>query len=362
MDEIASFGEWCQARRNQLRLSRPVLARQVGCSPDTIKKIERDERRPSMQIAELLAENLQISEAEREDFIRRARGAFVSRFGSPQEMSLAEAQAPVAEKDLPEHNLPPQTTVFIGREAEIEAIGANLTDPTCRLLTILGASGMGKTRLGIEAAAAQLPNFTDGLVYVPLAPIAKSDSTAEINSLAGALADALKISFHGGASPEDQLLNYLKRKELLLILDNFEHLLETAAFVGDLLAHAPDIKIVVTSRERLNLQEEWRFPLEGLHFPKTQEAQPSGADHSAVQLFGQRAQQLKPSFDLDRELPAVLQICQLVEGMPLALELAAAWIHQMPCAMIVEEIEAEIDFLSTNMRNVPASPQYARGL
>ncbi len=195
MDEIASFGEWGQARRNQLRLSRPVLARQVGCSPGTIKKIERDERRPSMQIAELLAENLQIPEEERGYFIRRARGEFVPRFGSPQEMSLAEAQAPVAEENVPEHNLPPQTTVFIGREAEIAAIGANLADPTCRLLTILGAGGMGKTRLGIEAAAIQLPNFTDGLVYVALAPLVQSESTTEINPLVGALADALKSIF-----------------------------------------------------------------------------------------------------------------------------------------------------------------------
>ena len=213
---------------------------------------------------------------------------------------------------------------------------------------------MGKTRLGIEVAAIQQSNFTDGLVYVPLASIAGPDSTTEINPLAGAMADALKISFHGGAPPEEQLINYLKRKEMLLILDNFEHLLATAALVGDLLAQAPDIKIVVTSRERLNLLEEWRFPLEGLHFSETQETQQAGADNSAVQLFGQtRASSSKPSFDLDSELPAVLQICRLVEGMPLALELAAAWIHQMPCAVIVEEIEAEIDFLTTNLRNIP---------
>ena len=183
------------------------MARQVGCSPDTIKKIERDERRPSTQIAELLAEKLLIPEADKEDFICRARGLFVPRFGAPQEMSLAEAQAPAAENDLPAHNLPPQTTVFFGRQAEITQINTNLADPNCRLLTILGVGGMGKTRLGIEVAAIQQSNFTDGLVYVPLASIAGPDSTTEINPLAGAMADALKISFHGGAQPEEQLIN-----------------------------------------------------------------------------------------------------------------------------------------------------------
>lgn len=365
MDEIVSFGEWSQERRTQLRLSRPVLAQQVGCSPDMIKKIERDERRPSTQIAELLAEKLRIPEPEKDGFIRRARGEFVPRFGVPHEMPLAEAQA-TAEKNLPDHNLPLQTTLFIGRDAEIVQINARLADPTCRLLTILGAGGMGKTRLAIEVATCQLQNFTDGLVYVPLAGIPAatpgSKSSTALDPLVNALAEALKLPFHGGASPEAQLLNHLKRKEMLLILDNFEHLLDAADFVAKLLSAAPDIKILATSRERLNLQEEWRFPLGGLLFPRTYDARYVGADHSAVLLFKQRAQQLQPSFDLDSDLSSVLQICQLVAGMPLALELAAAWIHQMPCAQIVQEIEREIDFLSTKLRNVPERHRSTRAV
>ncbi|MCP4421482.1 MAG: XRE family transcriptional regulator [Chloroflexi bacterium] len=363
MSDIVSFGEWVQKRRNQLGLSRPALARQMGCAPVTIKKIERDERRPSLQIAELLAQHLQIPETEQGDFIRRARGEFVARFGSPAEMSLAEAQATVAAEDEPKHNLPLQTTPFIGREDELAEIVSNLADSNCRLLTILGAGGMGKTRLSIEAAAVQVENFTDGITYVALAPISAADSEDRLNPLLGALADALKISFHGKDTPERQLLSYLRRKEMLIVFDNFEHLLETApapsrgqaVLVANLLSHAPDIKILITSRARLQLQEEWILNLQGLPFPNTltNELENEPLNYSAVALFTQRAKQLKSTFDVEAELTAVYRICQLVEGMPLALELAAAWVRQLPCEVIVQEIEAEIDFLATNLRNMP---------
>ena len=170
MSEIISFGEWVQARRNQLRYSRTMLAERIGCSPVTIKKIERDERRPSNQIAELLATYLEIPKSNRADFMRRARGAFVPQLGSPQEVSLAEAQASVQNEEAPKHNLLPQATPFIGRESELAEIENRLANPNCRLLTILGAGGMGKTRLGIATANNQLKHFTDGVYYIPLAP------------------------------------------------------------------------------------------------------------------------------------------------------------------------------------------------
>ncbi|MEM7116133.1 MAG: helix-turn-helix domain-containing protein [Chloroflexota bacterium] len=360
MSKIVSFGEWVQARRNQLRLSRTVLAQQVGCSPVTIKKIERDERRPSFQIAELLAQHLKIPEADQDNFIRRARGEFVARFGSPEEMTLAEAQAPAAEEDAPKHNLPAQTTPFFGRETELADITKLLADPNCRLLTILGAGGMGKTRLSIEVATAQIGNFTDGVTFVPLAPVEMASSEHLINPLLGALADGLNISFHAEGAPEQQMRHYLQRKEMLLVLDNFEHLLDTAVLLADLLQHAPDIKILTTSRVRLHLQEEWVLGLQGLSFPQTenQEADTFGA----LALFTQRAKQIKPDFDFEGEKTAVLRICQLVEGMPLGLELAAAWVRPISCAKIAKEIEAEIDFLSSNLRNVPERHRSVRAV
>ena len=320
MAEIVSFGEWVQKRRNQLSHTRKEFAQLVGCAPITIKKIERDERKPSVEMAELFAQHLQIPASEQEDFMRRARGEFVARFGLPEEMSLAEAQTVASAEEAPKHNLPPQTTTFVGRTPELSQITEQLADPACRLLTILGAGGMGKTRLSIEVALGQVENFTDGVNYVSLAPIGSNPNETEdsLNPIVGALADTLEISFQGGTPPEQQLLNYLKRKEMLIVFDNFEHLLVTAVFLSNLLKHAPDIKILTTSRERLNLQEEWLFALHGLSFSIDQSM-------SAVQLFAQRAKQVRVDFDLKIEEAAVLRICQLVEGMPLGLELAASW-------------------------------------
>ena len=352
MSEIVSFGAWVQSRRNQLRFNRRQFADLVGCAPVTIKKIERDERRPSLEMAQLLATHLQIPEAEQEDFLRRARGEFVPTLADPTELSLAEAQAPPAPEDTPQHNLPHPTTPFFGRAQELADIAARLADPDCRLLTILAPGGMGKSRLAIAAAQAQLDQFTDGVIWVPLAPVAAPEAGTALNPLVGVIADALDIPFHGRATPEQQLFSYLRALELLLVLDNFEHLLPVVTFVGDLLSQAPDVKILVTSRERLHLQEEWLLPLSGLDLP------PSGSldkalTGAAVQLFTQRARQVRSSFNLAGELEAVLRICQLVEGMPLGLELAAAWLFQLSCDEIAAEIAAEIDFLATKMHNVP---------
>jgi tetratricopeptide (TPR) repeat protein len=140
---------------------------------------------------------------------------------------------------------------------------------------------------------------------------------------------------------------------MLLVFDNFEHLLATAVFVSDLLSQAPDIKIVVTSRERLSLQEEWLFTLQGLSFQAGDSSSPDASDSDAVQFFVQRARQVKSSFNVDAELSGIQRICQLVDGMPLGLELAAAWVFQLSCRVIAMEIEAEIGFLTTQMRNMP---------
>ena len=341
-----SFGDLVQSGRNRLGLTRKAFADLVGCAPMTIRQIERNAGRPSLELAERLAAHLKIPESQYEQFIFAARGEFVPRYGLLSEMSLAEAQIAVSGRRGPQVNLPLPTTQFFGRQQELTEIAANLGNPNCRLLTILAAGGMGKSRLSIEAAKAQLDNFTDGVTYVELAAVPAGSAEMGINPLAAALADALKFSFHGGDTPERQLFSFLRPKEMLLVLDNFEHLLETAEFVSHLLQNAPDLKILLSSRERLNLQEEWLFTLQGLSFQE-------GAASDAVQLFTQRARQIKPSFNLELELPDVLKICQQVEGMPLGLELAATWVLQLSCAEIADEIKSKIDFLATEMRNVP---------
>ncbi len=188
-----------------------------------------------------------------------------------------------------------------------------------------------------------------------LAPVSPAGFRGGGEPLAGCPGRCAQLLVYGRDTPEQQLFGYLRRKEMLLVLDNFEHLLDMAVLVSDLLQNAPDIKILITSRERLNLQEEWLFVLHGLSF---QEA----AHSDAVQLFSQRAKQVQASFDLEVELDEVLRICRLVEGMPLAMELAAAWVLQLSCAEIAAEIAAEIDFLTTRARNVPERQRSMRAV
>jgi predicted ATPase len=220
-----------------------------------------------------------------------------------------------------------------------------LAVPTCRLLTLVGSGGIGKTRLAIQAAA-QLANFAQGVYFVPLAPVGSPDL------LASAIAGALQVSFYGSDDPTVQLVNYLREKHLLLLLDNFEHLREGTPLLTDILDAAPALKMLVTSRERLNLQEEWVLPVEGMQYPKGDEPG-SIEDYSAVRLFVQSARRVQPAFTLADDVSAVIAICQHVEGMPLGLELAAVWLRVMSCRQIAVQLERSLDFLTTPLRNVP---------
>lgn len=263
------------------------------------------------------------------------------------------------------HRLPPQPTPFVGREAELAEIAAHLRDPACRLLTLLGPGGSGKTRLAVEAAIRLLDGqggaapFPDGVFFVPLAAV----STARY--LAPALADALGFSFiqRAGDDPGAQLANYLREKQALLILDNMEHLIEAAGWVSELLERAPGVKVLVTSRERLNIRWEWILVVDGMEFPSGGAAEVGPPDArcteemmqcSAVQLFLQRARQADAGFALSPEnLRDVARICRLMEGLPLGIELAAAWVRMLSCREIADEIERSPDLLATSLRDVP---------
>ncbi len=247
---------------------------------------------------------------------------------------------------MPANNLPPQPTLFVGRGKELAEIAALLADPNCRLLTLVGPGGIGKTRLAIQTANDQQPLFADGVLFVPLTPLFSADL------LPSAIAEAFEISFFGAEEPRIQIARYLREKHMLLIMDNFEHLLEGTGLVTDLLQAAPDLKILATSRERLNLQEEWVSLLDGLSFPA--ESFAGSLEHySAVQLFVQRARQMNTHFSLDENNQAVISICQQVEGMPLGLELAASWLRAMSCQQIVALMASSLDFLTTPLRNIP---------
>jgi predicted ATPase/DNA-binding CsgD family transcriptional regulator len=243
-------------------------------------------------------------------------------------------------------HLPQPSTAFIGRDRELEQIAGLLTDPTCRLLTLVGSGGIGKTRLALQVAISQQVYFVDGVSFVALTSIDSPDF------LLASIGAALELPFLGPEEPLLQMRRYLHDKQMLLVLDNFEHLLDAIGCLTELLQAAPHLKIFVTSRQRLNLREEWVFPLDGLSYPAAPVAD-SVEHYSAVQLFVQRARQVQPYFVLSDHVHAVLSICRQVEGMPLGLELAASWLHVMSCEQIAARIASNLDFLTTSLRNMP---------
>jgi predicted ATPase/DNA-binding SARP family transcriptional activator len=279
---------------------------------------------------------------------------------------------PLVGSTPPRHNLPPQLTPFIGRQTDLAQIAARLNDPACRLLTIVGPGGMGKTRLAIQAAQtilvakpttqidpkSDIPHakFADGVFFVALVGVATHDL------LVPTIATALDFTFYGSGDPKAQLLDYLKARSLLLVMDNCEHLLAGIELVSDLLAAAPGVKVLATSREPLSLREEWLHPLTGMSFPTAEMHTAPLDSYTAVQFFVQCARQMKPGFDLAAEAAAVVRICRLVDGMPLGIELASTWLKLFPCAQIAREVEQSLDFLATTLRNVPGRHRNMRAV
>jgi len=228
--------------------------------------------------------------------------------------------------------LPTPVTPLHGRANELQALLRRLEDPACRLLTVAGPGGIGKTRLALEAARRRAGAYRHGVRFIALDAV---DSPAHFATF---LVEALELPA-SPTPPEAQLREHLRSRELLLVLDNLEHLLGATPLLAELLAHAPGLKLLVTSRERLNLRGEWLLPLEGLAY--------QGA-RDALELFAQLAVRGESSFQLtaDNE-PQVARICQLVAGSPLGLELAAAWVSFFSPAELASRLEKDLDFLSS---------------
>ena len=255
------------------------------------------------------------------------------------------------------HNLPTQVTSFVGRTEELTAVCQLLmTQAECRLLTLVGPGGIGKTRLALQIAqqiadsdaVTHGARYADGVFWTPLETV---DSAEQ---LVTALANALGFAFQGSAEPWEQLLRHLQSKQLLLLLDNFEHLLSQADLLTTILRTAPGISLLVTSREALALQEEWLYGVSGFDAPAA-DAEPAAMEqNSAVQLFLQRARRADSSLMLDGEVwGAIVRICRLVDGLPLGLELAAAWVRTLSVAEIADEIARDLDFLTATARGLP---------
>lgn len=260
------------------------------------------------------------------------------------------------------HNLPAALNPFIGREDELEAVISQLQKPECRLLTLVGPGGVGKTRLALQAAHTIVAGnlFPHGVYFVSLAATETAESP--LSAFITALADALQLTLAGSDAPQTQLFNYLRPKNLLLVLDNFEQLMPSARFLVEMLQQAPALKLLITSRVRLQLSGEHLMSLEGLPFPPTLETA-DWQQYTAIQLFQQRARAVYPTFTPETaDQAAIIHICQLVDGLPLGIELAASWVRLLSCAEIAHEIEQTLNFLQSSQRDVPQRHQSLRAV
>jgi predicted ATPase/DNA-binding SARP family transcriptional activator len=295
----------------------------------------------------------------------------------------------------PAHNLPPHPILFIGREVELAAMDAFMADANVPLITIVGPGGMGKTHLalataerhhqkalksweqkhsGISASSAvdavergteTETFFEDGVYFASLAQLSSA------KQIISAVAEALDLKFERGErqtrSLRRQLVDYLGSKRLLLILDNFEHLLEGADLLTEILRKSSNVQLLVTSRERLHLHREQVYPIHGLEFPQGDAAAAQAVsnvmDFTAARLFLLNARRIRPDFNPSTvDARYINRICRLVQGMPLALQLAASWVDVLSPQEIAAEIEKSVDFLESNERDVPSRQRSMRAL
>lgn len=332
-----SFGQWLKQRRKALDLTQEGLAQQIGCAKVTLRKIETGERRPSRQIAELLAKYLQISVDKHAAFIQFAR----DEAGESTPFGDTRFHSPT--------NLLPQPTLLIGRDEDVVAIRKRLLQPESRLLTLVGPPGIDKTRLALQVAAQVLDNFAEGVFFVALASI------SDFNLVPTMIANTLDIPDIGPRTPLERLKVFLSNKQMLLLLDNFEQILPAAPAIADLLAACPWIKLLVTSRAPLRIRQERQLPVAPLALPHLA-ALPDVetlSGNAAVTLFLERAQAVKPDFSLTAEnAPTIAAICTRLDGLPLAIELISARIKLLPPTALLERLSGRLLLQSDGLRDL----------
>ena len=338
-----SFGEWLKRKRKALDLTRDELAKRAGYSAATIRKIEDEERRPSVQIAERLADIFNIPQNERESFLNFARGDWKS---APVERN--EDLPWRASAIPPRSNIPATTTSLIGREKEIADVREYLSKEDIRLVNLIGPPGIGKTRLSIEAARTILPNFADGVFFVTLAPL------DDPSLIAVATAQALGYVGANNISTTEQLKEGIGDKHMLLVLDNCEHLIEAVASLAvELLSACYHLKILATSRESLRIPGEWLYAVPAFDLPaETYSLDVEDASkYPALTLFAERARAARSDFSLNTDnIKTIAAICARLDGLPLVIELIAARMRLMAPQALLDRLSGQFVLTADGMR------------
>lgn len=352
--ENASFGRWLAQRRKALGFTQEALGAQVGVARATIRKIEADERRPSKEIAEGLASALSLAAEDVPAFIRFARGE--SSRQVPVRSSLPQPPAPWQPQGPP-INLPLSSTALIGRTREVAAVSDLLRRPAVRLVTLIGPGGIGKTRLSLQIAEELHSEFADGVWLVALGPL------RDPALVLPAIAQTLGLKELGEQLLLQIVQTFLHDKQLLLVLDNFEHLIPAASVLASLLANSAGLRILATSRAPLHLMAEQEFPVPPLPLPDLDRLLPLEVleQNDAVALFIQRTHAVKPDFRLTTvTAAAVAEICVRLDGLPLAIELAAARSKLLPPPVLLARLSHRLAVLTGGRQDMPERHQTLR--
>jgi non-specific serine/threonine protein kinase len=355
MEYDCSFGQWVINRRKQLRLQRTELATQIGCAAITLRKIESDERRPSQQLAMLLADRLKLTPSHQITFVQVARGELPA--DHLPLLPLKQAAGLLPNKPIPapsrpsiRTNLPAPLTSFVGRKQELEAIPTLIH--TNRLVTLTGVGGVGKTRLALEVGIqmvkqAPIEIARDGIWLVELAALAQPTLVIQ------AIAQLFQIPEQPSRTTLELVQEYLAEKHLLLLIDNCEHLVDVCAELAEqLLQRCWHLRILATSREPLRIPGEYAHPVVPLTIPDVREQRPEQIlSSSAAQLFVARMHAHLPAPNAHQnDVGAIAQICRQLDGIPLALELAAPLSQSMPLAEIASQLQHQMAILTNTYR------------